>query len=672
MYLKKIGLQNYRKYNINKKEAFFASPKLEASLEIEKRISASTTLILGTNNSGKTTIIKALKLLANKGGEIKYSDFNLCYLEKSLRENTLPTLEFELEIELNNENQEIQKIIPFLIRDEQKEIKLLIRYTPKDKELFLGSIKTLEKKGISSSLKNKKYYKLINETKFEKQVFLDYDENKKVEKHELEKLINIKFLEAGERVTGEKLSEIYNRIFTTAYIKEKFKGSELDKFEKDLHEKGEEIGGILSGKLGGRIKKVSQIMDEHTNSEIKLDCDFNLERVFEDVINYEYVTGDKSIPPEQFGLGYTNLMRIIGEILEYIEREYKENEGTIELICIEEPEAYMHPELQKVFIQNISSILEELLGKESNKLKNLQIIITSHSPSILESKLKMGNTFDKINYLRGDDIVYLEDEKIISHTKAQEKEIEKSSEEEREGQELKAQLEYIAKRISVEYSNLFFSEAVIIVEGISELNLMNNFLEIEGLNLKNIAILNINGAHAHMYFKLLDCLNIPSLIITDLDLKKCEGSEDCKNKQVTTLENRETTNNVLKALLAEKPLVKFNDVKEQGRKIVVTQNEKIEGYYATSLEEALILSNYNSETFQTTLKKAKPNLRGELKDTSRKIQKSFSSSEKSSFSALLDYELSVNETFKSEFQIPKYIKEGFEYLKKELKGEKNV
>lgn len=60
----------------------------------------------------------------------------------------------------------------------------------------------------------------------------------------------------------------------------------------------------------------------------------------------------------------------------------------------------MHPQIQELFIKNISKAIATLLGnKKAEKLNTFQIIITTHSSSILNSKIQSGNTLDNIVYL---------------------------------------------------------------------------------------------------------------------------------------------------------------------------------------------------------------------------------------------------------------------------------
>ena len=46
----------------------------------------------------------------------------------------------------------------------------------------------------------------------------------------------------------------------------------------------------------------------------------NFQNLIRNIVKYEYVEKDKFIPENQFGLGYTNLMMIVADIITYITR----------------------------------------------------------------------------------------------------------------------------------------------------------------------------------------------------------------------------------------------------------------------------------------------------------------------------------------------------------------
>ena len=102
---------------------------------------------------------------------------------------------------------------------------------------------------------------------------------------------------------------------------------------------------------------------------------------------------------------------------------------------------------------------------------------------------------------------------------------------------------------------------------------------------------------------------------------------------------------------------------------------KIEGFYATSFEEAFILTNFRNDILKKTVKKLKPNILlkiiGEdenvelMKENSYKLQRKLSSS-KSDFANKLLYEYITADDGVELPSLPEYIIEGLKWLSKKL------
>ena len=73
------------------------------------------------------------------------------------------------------------------------------------------------------------------------------------------------------------------------------------------------------------------------------------------------------------------------------------------------------------------------------------------------------------------------------------------------------------------FSEIVFADRVILYEGDTERLLIRKLLTLdayEELNQKYIAYVQVGGAYAHKYSKVIDFLKIKTLILTDLDYKK--------------------------------------------------------------------------------------------------------------------------------------------------------
>src|SRR5699024_4865386 len=143
---------------------------------------------------------------------------------------------------------------------------------------------------------------------------------------------------------------------------------------------------------------------------------------------------------------------------------------------------------------------------------NSQLMITTHSSHILNSKIHSANSFNNINYIASTndhvDVVPLCNEKIKPNN-------ENSNNPEKD-------LEFLKKHITYKASELFFSDAIIFVEGITEETLLRYYIDhhTTDLNKYYISIFNIDGAYGHVYRELIKTLQVPTLVITDLDIKR--------------------------------------------------------------------------------------------------------------------------------------------------------
>ena len=165
-------------------------------------------------------------------------------------------------------------------------------------------------------------------------------------------------------------------------------------------------------------------------------------------------------------------------------------------------------------------------------------------------------------------------------------------------------------------------------------------------------------------------MDIPVLIITDLDIKRSETEKE-KYKQISTLAKRQTTNETIKAFYRNGDLGAIPEFL-QSDNVYVAYQTKIGRYFPTSFEESYILTNYNNDLLNEVLKNLKPNLFAErIKSDSKNNQKNSYwwqvklSNDKSQFSNTVLYKLIVSDQ-KGLPVMPKYIAKGLEYIEKSL------
>ena len=677
MYLKSLRISNFRKFGTNNNVIEFVDAQGYEKYKCSEKfnIATTTTLIVGKNNVGKTTVIEVLDKLINRERAFKATDFNFIYLREllstyllevgELDKVKLPCMEFIVEIGLDKGNDDlITNIIPFMLLEdvEKGKLDIKIRYEVREAEELRKEIENLFAQQYPRDLLFNKFLELLDKTPYV--VNYDNKNNQQVD-FKLKDLIELRPIKANNIEGDRCLSKAFNKIVKYRY------NVSLNQGEKTLEAEIIKINGKLSSSIKNKhTKPINETLKKIVSDDkmkVQLRADLSFQKFLDDLVRYEYVEKDISIPEDQFGLGYTNLMMIIAELMEYMERYPDDSfNSKINLISIEEPETFMHPQMQELFIKNINDAIIALL-EIKHKNVNSQLIITTHSPHILNSKVHSGNTFNNINYMtvlsNYTNVINLNDEKIVPDSK-----------------NIEDDLKFLKKHIKYKVSELFFSDAVILVEGLTEYTLLPYYLEAdEKLNKYYVSIFNISGAHALVYRKLLQELGIPVLIITDLDIKreKWEKGEDNKNKrngfqQISHLDNRITTNETLKYFNHNKDSIQ--DLREyiEEDNIIVVYQGKISYYYATSFEEAYILTNYNNDILNATLKKLRRNIykdivgnkeyRNNRKNSYKwqcKLEKS-----KSDFANELLYRILTTE--KEIPKLPKYIQNGFNILAKKL------
>lgn len=102
---------------------------------------------------------------------------------------------------------------------------------------------------------------------------------------------------------------------------------------------------------------------------------------------------------------------------------------------------------------------------------------------------------------------------------------------------------FVKRYLKSTHCDLFFSDAVIMVEGAGERILLPHFIKkcASKLDQSYISLLEINGRHAHRLKSLIEKLGITCLVITDLDIVSNSGKYP--SVEYNKDENQITTNN---------------------------------------------------------------------------------------------------------------------------------
>lgn len=223
------------------------------------------------------------------------------------------------------------------------------------------------------------------------------------------------------------------------------------------------------------------------------------------------------LPETSNGLGYQNLISMIFQLMAFRDewlRKYKNAEEQsdtgvepIHLVLIEEPEAHLHVQVQQAFIKHAYHVLcNDPLLKKYPKLKT-QLIVSSHSSHVAhETEYANLRYFRRLLAGMADVPIPVSTVSNLSTVFGQKNPHKQTK-------------EFVTRYLRAQHADLFFADAVILVEGAAERMMLPHFLRnhFPFLDRCYITILDIGGSHAHRLRPLVDALGIVTLVITDLD-----------------------------------------------------------------------------------------------------------------------------------------------------------
>jgi putative ATP-dependent endonuclease of the OLD family len=414
MYLKQFTITNFRGIKL-------------LNLEFHKGLN----ILIGENNAGKTAIIDALRICLNYGNIQRDRYFNKdfdFFIDKTNPSFECKETQFDLIFEIENPFEtsiyrELLNINPDGTQDLQLHFKYYID-TEKLRYKVWGGI--FEGQTVTSEI-----LQLIN--------YIHLDALRDAEQH-------------LRPYKSSKISTLYDGLndFTKEDKKElanKFSSVMEDSEWKGFIEKGKEkINEHLDKTTFDDTTKKQKI--EVTPTGFSIGEILNNLRIQIPVFDKTVLAGasQKYLDLSQNGLGYNNLIYISTILGDIVQQKEKEKNSFYSLL-IEEPEAHLHPQLQRLFFNYLN---------ELSKHKDFQIFVTSHSPTItakadLDTLIILQSQNNQIEALPIRKSELSDDNK-----------------------------KYLQKFLDVTKSQLFFSNGTILVEGIAEALLMPIFAKIMG------------------------------------------------------------------------------------------------------------------------------------------------------------------------------------------------
>ncbi|MDK8252927.1 MAG: ATP-dependent endonuclease [Dialister micraerophilus] len=586
-------------------------------------------LVIGKNNCGKTSSIIVLDKMLNSS-KLFWEDINLeCQkdlykkiigfdITKLDEVQLLETINMQLFIEYNDNDsyENIQKFMMDLNPDNNIIVLEFISLIAAKKIIELKNImseKNIEDFKSFSKFMSKNFGNFFETKKYSRGFDVEankitQDRSEEIDNKDIQKVIKVAGIRADRAVSNDDrnhvLSGLTGKYFSSYKAAKDESESVFTRLEEKLEEADKELYKIYNGEkseagepIDGIFSDVIDVIKTYGGAEngidIAIESSISEKNLLSDNTNLSYRQGgDCSLPETYNGLGYLNLIGILFEIETNIQ-ELFEQPADINLLYIEEPEAHTHPQLQYIFIRNIKSHIKahrNKLLKEKNK--QLQILITSHSSHIVS----------ECNF---DDIIYLKKNGNTVIAKSF-----NSLKEEYGGDEQKG-FKFVKQYLTMNRSELFFTDKAICIEGDTERILMPMMMhkidnkekpkaDLIPLLSQNISIIEV-GAHSHIFIPLFEFLGIKVLIITDIDAatKNNNGRyvkshpQEAKYTSNASIKDffkdtcLDESNNEFEELLKKTPEDKIKNNIRIAYQIPETDGE----YQASSFEDAFIALN---------------------------------------------------------------------------------
>lgn len=222
-----------------------------------------------------------------------------------------------------------------------------------------------------------------------------------------------------------------------------------------------------------------------------------------DGAHVHYALNDQgmTLPDKYNGLGFKNLIYMVVELLDFHAQwlATEEQRPPLHLLFIEEPEAHLHTQLQQVFINKVWDVLRA----EGNLPEGfqMQLALTTHSPHILYER-----GFKHIRYFRRESTGVDQISKVLNLSDFYQMIDDPSR-------------NFLDRYLKLTHCDLFFADAAVLVEGNAERLLMPQMISktAPGLRSCYLSVLEIGGAYAQKFRRLIKFLGITTLVVTDLD-----------------------------------------------------------------------------------------------------------------------------------------------------------
>lgn len=590
MYISKVIVKNFRLLK-------------ESTLNLENQQDKDLSILIGRNNSGKTSFIVLFDKFLKKVGTFDFDDFSHSVRKKFLdidEQMDVHKLSIKLIVEITYTAEDNLANLSEFILDlspTENKVKLLFECFI-DKKKMLKDLSAIDKNRNRYIKKNLGKYLIQHIYTFDKYENIDTENRNKLIRKDpktINGLINCQIVHAKRDVASSEGTATSTKVLSnlaTRYFNRKSENQLSHQELEDINASILDMDDTLESKYKSFFDDfLNKSIDFLAMTDLRVVSDLESKGIIANHSKIVYGDEDLALPEHLNGLGYMNILYLLLQ-LEITKENFRDKTTDINLLFIEEPEAHTHPQLQAVFIEKVRSILMDI--------PSLQTFVTTHSSHIVKNC-----KFQDIRcFISDSESCNVNIRNFYTDLKTLYDNEEDS-------------FKFLNQYLTIESAELFFAEKVIFIEGYTERVMLPYFIrqfddsrgdEEKNLSSQNISIVEI-GANAKAFKHFIDFLEIKTLIITDIDTTKgVQGEKKLSYLKCPVNEGTHTSNATIRYYLNSP---EFNQETEWSdwfdklmkNELVIT-NEKIKvayqleenGYHGRSFEEAFININIDELT----------------------------------------------------------------------------
>ena len=509
--------------------------------DVELKFDELTTVIVGRNNSGKTSVTELFRWLL--GGQIgspqrkfELEDFSLsvheafwqayqAFLSKKEEDAVralLPSIEARIHISYATD-EALGALSEFIIDLDPACTTAIAaaRYRLGDGKIqqLFESIDAADKDEAAS---REAFFKIMRERipklfaiSVHAEDPTDAANTRALEWRTLRKVVRADFITAqrGLDDTTSRENEVLGKVLTALF--DTASSTTADQSDKstveNLHTAIESIEVALGQNFNKQLNNLLPAFalfgyPSLPDPKLLTETTFNVKRLLTDHTRVRYPGANGVNLPETYnGLGARNLIFMLLKLHAFF-KEFRAEEQSpgIHLVFIEEPEAHLHPQMQEVFIERLGSTKTAFPNNDKVPWP-VQFAVTTHSSHVANKA-----RFQSIRYFLS------KETPDKAYRTAVVKDLSGGL-----GDNLQENMSFLHKYMTLTRCDLLFADKAILIEGASERLLLPQMIKntpgAAPLSSQFVSTIEVGGAHAHRFFGLLAFLEVPTLVITDID-----------------------------------------------------------------------------------------------------------------------------------------------------------